>query len=77
MVYTRTVELSPLGASWHPAMNNATSLEHVLAMVNTSNVELDPFPNIPSSVDQYTAYEKDSVCFVEPMVRVLKPAWAS
>lgn len=65
-MYTRTVELSSLGASqWHPAMNNASAFEHVLALVNAS----DPFPEVPSGPNHYVAYEKNSVCFVEPMVR--------
>jgi hypothetical protein len=68
MVYTRTVELSRLGAAWLGAsVNNATTSAYedvVVALANTT----DPF-SIPAAPDHYAGYEKESVCFVEPMVR--------
>jgi hypothetical protein len=69
MVYTRTVELSRLGAGWLGAsVNNATSAyeDVVVALANTT----DPF-SIPAAPDHYAGYDKESVCFVEPMVRFM------
>ena len=69
MVYTRTVELSRLGAAWLGAsVNNATATsayeDVVVALANNT----DPF-SIPAAPDPYAGYDKESVCFVEPMVR--------
>jgi hypothetical protein len=68
MVYTRTVELSQLGAAWLGAtVNNSTYAYHdVLALVTNTT---DPF-NVPAVPVDYGRYEKHSVCFVEPMVRL-------
>ena len=70
MVYTRTVELSRLGAAWLGAsVNNATTSAYedvVVALANTT----DPF-HIPAAPDHYAGYDKESVCFIEPMVRFM------
>ena len=68
-MYTRTVELSRLGAAWLGAsVNNATATsayeDVVVALANNT----DPF-SIPAAPDPYAGYDKESVCFVEPMVR--------
>lgn len=70
MVYTRTVELSRLGAAWLGSVSNATATsayeDTVVALANNT----DPL-SITAASDNYAGYDKDSVCFVEPMVRSL------
>ena len=68
-MYTRTVELSRLGAAMARGVgeqrHHIRAYEDVVvALANTT----DPF-SIPAAPDHYAGYEKESVCFVEPMVR--------